>query len=141
MRTAAILPVKNFAKAKQRLSLDLPAHDRRALAESMFADALVALGRVATLERVIVVSGDRHAQRIAGGYGASAVEDDERGHNAAAARGKAIDMTWPNGALIPPIVRIDHLLTGTNLAATAIAAGPGFGSDHRYLTATVAIRP
>ena len=61
--------------------------------------------------------------------------------DAAAARGKAIDMTWPNGALIPPIVRIDHLLTGTNLAATAIATGPGFGSDHRYLTATVAVRP
>jgi endonuclease/exonuclease/phosphatase (EEP) superfamily protein YafD len=60
--------------------------------------------------------------------------------DAAAARGKAIDMTWPNGALIPPIVRIDHLLTGTNLAATAIATGPGFGSDHRYLTATVAVR-
>jgi hypothetical protein len=26
------------------------------------------------------------------------------------------------------------------LAATAIAAGPGYGSDHRYLTATVAIQ-
>jgi endonuclease/exonuclease/phosphatase (EEP) superfamily protein YafD len=60
--------------------------------------------------------------------------------DAAAARGKAIDMTWPNGALIPPFVRIDHLLTGANLAATAIATGPGFGSDHRYLTATVAVR-
>jgi 2-phospho-L-lactate/phosphoenolpyruvate guanylyltransferase len=90
MRTAAILPVKNFAQAKQRLSLDLPAHDRRALAEAMFADALVALGRVAALERVIVVSGDRLAQRIAGGYGASVVEDDERGHNAAAAQGIAV---------------------------------------------------
>ena len=60
--------------------------------------------------------------------------------DAAAARGKALDMTWPNGAVVPPFVRIDHLLTGTRLAATAIATGPGFGSDHRYLTATVAIR-
>ena len=60
--------------------------------------------------------------------------------DAAAARGKAIDMTWPNGALIPSFVRIDHLLTGAHLAATAIATGPGFGSDHRYLTATVAVR-
>ena len=61
----------------------------------------------------------------------------------AAARGKATDMTWPNGlvAVVPPFVRIDHVLTGARLAVTEIAAKPGFGSDHRYLTATVAIRP
>ena len=59
----------------------------------------------------------------------------------AAARGKATDMTWPNGAVVPPFVRIDHVLTGTHLAVTQITTGPGFGSDHRYLTATVAIQP
>ena len=58
----------------------------------------------------------------------------------AAARGEATGMTWPNGAVVPPLVRIDHVLTGARLAVTAIAAKPGFGSDHRYLTATVAIR-
>lgn len=87
MRTAAILPVKSFAQAKQRLREDLAAHDRRTLVEAMFADALVALGRVPSLERIVVVSGDRVAQRIAGGYGASVVEDDERGHNTAATQG------------------------------------------------------
>jgi endonuclease/exonuclease/phosphatase (EEP) superfamily protein YafD len=59
----------------------------------------------------------------------------------AAARGQATDMTWPNGAVVPPFVRIDHVLTGAHLAVTQIAAKPGFGSDHRYLLATVAIRP
>ena len=58
----------------------------------------------------------------------------------AAARGKATDMTWPNGAIVPPFVRIDHVLTGARLTVTQIAARPGFGSDHRYLVATVAIR-
>lgn len=87
MRTAAILPVKTFDQAKQRLRHELAAHDRRALVEAMFADALVALGRVPALERVVVVSGDRVAQRIAGGYGATVVEDDERGHNSAATKG------------------------------------------------------
>lgn len=93
MRTVAILPIKSFAQAKQRLRDGLSPHDRRALVEAMFADALVALGRVAALERIVVVSGDRVAQRIAGGYGASIVEDEEGegegegGHNAAAARG------------------------------------------------------
>ena len=58
----------------------------------------------------------------------------------AAARGEAADMTWPNGAVVPPFVRIDHVLTGPGLAVTDITARPGFGSDHRYLVATVAIR-
>jgi len=58
----------------------------------------------------------------------------------AAARGKATGMTWPNGAVLPPFVRIDHVLTGARLAVTDIAAKPGFGSDHRYLVATVAIQ-
>lgn len=59
----------------------------------------------------------------------------------AAARGKATDMTWPNGALVPPFTRIDHVLTGTRTAVTEIDASPGFGTDHRYLLARVAIRP
>jgi endonuclease/exonuclease/phosphatase (EEP) superfamily protein YafD len=58
----------------------------------------------------------------------------------AAARGDALDMTWPNGAVVPTFVRIDHVLTGSQLAVTKIATGPGFGSDHRYLLATVAVR-
>jgi 2-phospho-L-lactate guanylyltransferase len=87
MRIVAILPVKSFDQAKQRLRHGLAPHDRRALVEAMFADALVALGRVAGLERIVVVSGDRVAQRIAGGYGATVIEDDELGHNSAALRG------------------------------------------------------
>ena len=58
----------------------------------------------------------------------------------AAARGQATGMTWPNGAVVPPFVRIDHVLTGARLAVTQITTGPGFGSDHRYLLATVAIQ-
>ena len=30
----------------------------------------------------------------------------------AAARGKAAAMTWPDGAIVPPFLRIDHVLTG-----------------------------
>ena len=58
----------------------------------------------------------------------------------AAARGQAADMTWPNGAVLPPFVRIDHVLTGACLAVTAIAAEASFGSDHRYLLASIAVR-
>src|SRR5947209_13589338 len=103
MRTAAILPVKSFAQAKRRLSVELAAHDRRALVEAMFADALVALGRVSALDPVIVVSGDHVAQRIAGGYGATVVEDDERGHNAAAHAGieAALNQGAERALLVP----------------------------------------
>ena len=86
MRTLAILPIKSFAQAKQRLRSELSDADRRALVDAMFSDVLVALRRVPELERIIVVSGDRVAQRIAQGYGATVVEDDERGHNSAASR-------------------------------------------------------
>ena len=37
-------------------------------------------------------------------------------------------------------VRIDHVLAGAHLTVTDIAAKPGFGSDHRYLIAKIAIR-
>jgi 2-phospho-L-lactate guanylyltransferase len=95
MRTLAILPIKSFSQAKQRLRDELSDADRRALVDAMFSDVLVALRRVASLEQIIVVSGDRTAQRIAGGYGATVVEDDERGHNAAVMQG--IDAALEDG--------------------------------------------
>ena len=58
----------------------------------------------------------------------------------AAARGAALDMTWPNDAIVPTFVRIDHVLTGSSLAVVRIGTGPGFGSDHRSLSAVVAVR-
>jgi len=48
---------------------------------------LVALNRSRLVDRVVVVSGDRTAQRIAGSYGAGVLEGDDRGHNPAARRG------------------------------------------------------
>jgi 2-phospho-L-lactate guanylyltransferase len=158
MRTAAILPIKSLAQAKQRLRFELAAHDRRALVEAMFADALVALGRVSSLELIVVVSGDRVAQRIAAGYGASIVEDDERGHNTAAARG--IQVLLEDGierALLVPgdcpllspvdlnallnhsaaersaLIVPDRHGTGTNalLLTPPDVLGPSFGPDSR----------
>jgi 2-phospho-L-lactate guanylyltransferase len=158
MRTAAILPVRSFSQAKQRLRFGLAAHDRRALVEAMFSDALVALGRVAELERIIVVTADHGAQRIAGGYGATVVEDDERGHNPAAARGiqTALEDGIERALLVPgdcPMLdakELEGLLehpagersalivpdrhgTGTNalLLTPPDALAPSFGPDSR----------
>lgn len=82
-----ILPIKNFADAKQRLTDALDPAPRRALVEAMFSDVLVALRRCTGIAGLIVVSGDHVAQRIAEGYGATVVEDDHTGHNEAAALG------------------------------------------------------
>jgi endonuclease/exonuclease/phosphatase (EEP) superfamily protein YafD len=101
--------------------------------------ALAAVGqsvRAGGDSRMLMV-GDFNASWSNGGF-ATLLHDGLT--DGAAARGNAFDMTWPNGAVVPPFVRIDHVLTGARLAVTGIAAEPGFGSDHRYLVATVAIR-
>jgi endonuclease/exonuclease/phosphatase (EEP) superfamily protein YafD len=59
----------------------------------------------------------------------------------AAARGEPLEMTWSQTKpLLPPVVRIDHVLTGSGVAVTAIRTGVGKGSDHRDVIATVAFR-
>ena len=61
--------------------------------------------------------------------------------DAAAARSQAFAMTWSQiKPVIPPVVRIDHVLTGSGVAVTRIRTDVGPGSDHRDLMATVAIR-
>jgi 2-phospho-L-lactate/phosphoenolpyruvate guanylyltransferase len=83
----AILPIKSFDEAKHRLRDALAPALRRALVQAMFTDVLLALSRCKAIDRTLVVTGDHVAQRIAGGYGAVVVEDDEQGHNAAVGRG------------------------------------------------------
>jgi 2-phospho-L-lactate/phosphoenolpyruvate guanylyltransferase len=87
MPTLAILPIKSFADAKQRLQNELSPGPRRALAEAMFSDVLIALRRASSIDDVLVVSADHAAQQIGGGYGAQVLEDQQRGHNVAATLG------------------------------------------------------
>lgn len=87
MATVAILPVKSFESAKQRLAGELTANARRSLVEAMYSDVLVALRRATSVSDILVVTVDRLAQRIAGGHGAGVLDEPERGHNPAAAAG------------------------------------------------------
>lgn len=90
MDTLAILPVKRFERAKRRLEDTLAGGSRRALAEAMFADVLTALRRVEAIDRVLVVTADAGAQRIAEGYDALTLDDPaESGQDAAVLRGVA----------------------------------------------------
>jgi 2-phospho-L-lactate/phosphoenolpyruvate guanylyltransferase len=94
MRATAIVPVKRFGLAKQRLlqALDRPA--RAALVRAMLADVLAALAGTELTERVIVVTGERRAERIAlrGARGATQPvevlrEPRDSGHSEAATLG------------------------------------------------------
>ena len=90
MRTLAILPVKSFGAAKQRLAPALDSGSRQALAQAMFADVLASLGRVEGLDAVVVVTADRVAEAAARGRGVLVLRDTEQaGQSAAAAIGIA----------------------------------------------------
>ena len=86
MRTVAILPVKSFANAKQRLSAGIDPALRRRLAEAMLDDVLLALAGT-SIDEVIVVTAGRRPTALAHRRGASVIADDERGHNEAARLG------------------------------------------------------
>jgi 2-phospho-L-lactate guanylyltransferase len=91
MRTVAILPVKSFGRAKQRLTGGFS--NRPELAAAMVADVLAALAQVPELDEVIVVT----AQAGASGEGVTVVHDPvEAGQSAAALRG--IDAALERGA-------------------------------------------
>jgi 2-phospho-L-lactate guanylyltransferase len=86
MRTVAILPVKSFAKAKQRLSPGLEPPFRRELAEVMLEDVILALA-ASSVDEVIVVTAGQTSADVARRHGARVVSDGERGHNEAARLG------------------------------------------------------
>ena len=65
MRTAAILPVKSFGTAKQRLGELIEQDARSALMRAMLADVLDALAGVPELDQVLVVTANPLAAELA----------------------------------------------------------------------------
>ena len=65
MNATAIIPVKRFGHAKQRLLDALDRPGRATLVKAMLSDVLVAASATARLERLIVVTGEGRAERIA----------------------------------------------------------------------------
>jgi 2-phospho-L-lactate guanylyltransferase len=90
MRTAAILPVKRFAQAKQRLGASIADELRLELAGAMVADVLLALEQTESIERTIVVTEEQSVALAAREQGAIVVEDGPgSGQSAAASLGIA----------------------------------------------------
>ncbi|MGO9761907.1 MAG: 2-phospho-L-lactate guanylyltransferase [Solirubrobacteraceae bacterium] len=88
MRTAAILPVKRFARAKQRLGASVADPLRLELAEAMVTDVLLALEQTESIEQTILVTGESSIAATARERGTIVIEDgDEQGQPQAAMLG------------------------------------------------------
>jgi 2-phospho-L-lactate guanylyltransferase len=121
VNTTAILPVKRFDAAKQRLAAGMDPERRRQLAAAMVEDVLEAIGEARTVERTIVVSGEPAVQEIAAAAGAEVVPDPGGGgHIEAAQAGIARAEAEGAGAVVLlagdcPLLdprELDRLLTG-----------------------------
>jgi 2-phospho-L-lactate guanylyltransferase len=152
-RTVAILPVKRFGAAKQRLDGDLSEGTRRALAEAMVTDVLIALRRAKNVDEVLVVSGEHTAVALAAGYDAAAVVDDpeDAGHSAAAVRGiqAALDRGATRVLIVPgdcPALdpaEIDDLLDQAESGPEVLVVPDrhGSGTNALVLTPPDVVRP
>jgi 2-phospho-L-lactate guanylyltransferase len=85
MRTAAVLPVKRFDSAKQRLGEAVGGAERRELAAAMVEDVLAALRQIDGLDDLIVVTAEDRAAALARAAGAHVVPDRVEGGQSLAA--------------------------------------------------------
>lgn len=121
MNATAILPVKRFAAAKQRLAAGVGKERRAAIVAAMLEDVLEAIGATRLVERTIVVTSEPRAVELATAAGAEIVADpDEGGHSGAALAGmaRARELGAECALLLPgdcPLLdprELERLLTG-----------------------------
>ena len=96
-KTVAVLPVKSFGRAKQRLAERVGAPQRATLAAAMVGDVLEALGAVRGLDEILVVTAEPLAVEAAREAGLRVIDDPvEAGHSEAALLG--VDAAVRDGA-------------------------------------------
>jgi 2-phospho-L-lactate/phosphoenolpyruvate guanylyltransferase len=153
MKTLAILPVKSFAAAKQRLAGQLGTGSRQALAQAMLSDTLGSLRHVRGIDATVVVTRDLVAEGAALGRGVAVLRDrEEAGQSAAALVGirHALAQGFERVLLVPgdtPLVDAGEV---SALLARAEDGGPcativpdrhGTGTNALVLTPPDAIQP
>jgi 2-phospho-L-lactate guanylyltransferase len=121
----AVVPVKEFAAAKQRLASALDAEQRRELAIAMAEDVIEMLTRVTALAGILVVTDDPTAVAIARRHGASTLGDGAgEGHTGAVAAGmrrlvaenRAGLLTLPGDVPAASAAEIEELIAGHGAA-------------------------
>jgi 2-phospho-L-lactate guanylyltransferase len=151
LKATAVLPVKRFDAAKQRLATGIDDERRRQLVAAMVADVLEAIGEARTIERTIVVSSEPVAQEIAAAAGADVIPDSsESGHIDAALTGIARAHADGAGCVVLlagdcPLLdprELDRLLTGVPDRYVAIVPDRhGAGTNALVLSPPGAIVP
>jgi 2-phospho-L-lactate guanylyltransferase len=151
MRTCAVLPVKRFDDAKQRLDRMFNAGTRRVLAEAMVSDVLTALRRAERVDKVLVVTGEHGAEALARAYDAETIPDDDRGHSHAARSGVdwALERDYDRVLLVPgdcPALdprEVDALVSSAMSAPDVVIVPDrhGTGTNALLLTPPDAIAP
>jgi 2-phospho-L-lactate guanylyltransferase len=153
MRTLAILPIKSFGAAKQRLSGLLGNGSRQALAQAMFLDVLASLRRVGGIDAVAVVTADGDAEIAARRGGVHLLHDpDEAGQSRAAGIGirHGLELGFERVLLVPgdtPLLAVDEvdaLLAGAAADGTSVVIVPDrhdTGTNALLLAPPTAIEP
>jgi 2-phospho-L-lactate guanylyltransferase len=151
LKATAVLPVKRFAAAKQRLAPGMGATHRAELAAAMLEDVLEAIGAARAIERTVVVTSEPRAIEPARAVGAELVPDpDEGGHSGAALAGiiRARKLGAERVVLLPidcPLLaprELERLLTGLPERYVAIVPDRhGTGTNALALAPPNAIEP
>ena len=152
MRTLAIVPVKSFDEAKQRLGDSLARGARSSLAQAMFSDVLAALGRARSIESIAVVTADPAAQQIAHGRALLLHDSAQAGQSDAVqvGIGHAVALGFPRVLLVPgdtPLIdpaEVDRVLDEAardGLQAGIVADRHGTGTNALLLSPPDAISP
>lgn len=151
MKATAVLPVKRFGAAKQRLAGGIDDERRAAVVAAMLGDVLEAIGEARAIERTIVVTSEPVAIELAVGVGAEVLPDpDEGGHSGAALAGvaHALSLGAACAVLLPgdcPLLdprELERLLTGMPEHFVAIVPDRhGTGTNALALAPPEAIRP
>jgi 2-phospho-L-lactate/phosphoenolpyruvate guanylyltransferase len=153
----AVLPVKRYRAAKRRLVEAVGPPGRAALLRAMLTDALAAITEAELVERVIMVTGEGRAEKIAlhrAQRTKTPVEvlrdPDDRGHSEAATLGiiRALALGAECVALLPgdcPLVdpgELDAAIAGVNTDAVAVVPDRhGTGTNALMMRPADAIGP
>ena len=150
MRTAAILPVKRFAQAKQRLGASVGDPLRLELARAMVADVLLALAQTESIERTIVVTREDSVAVAARRQGAVVVDDAAEGGQSAAvglgvrralAEGIERVLCIPGDCPALDPAELETLLQGTERGVVIVPDRHGIGTNGLLLAPPDAIAP
>jgi len=151
LKATAVLPVKRFGAAKQRLASGIGRNRRADLVAAMLEDVLEAISGTRSVERMIVVTSEPRAEDLALATGAELLPDpDEGGHSGAALAGiaRALELGATCAVLLPgdcPLLdprELERLLTGMpERYVTVVPDRHGTGTNALALAPPDAIEP